>query len=355
MKQLKSTMYLLFVTFFMISCDKETNVIQENAEVNSQNAQIAFPNYPPTSFSKTDVFNFKTTVKSREEYIPCELINGDFETGDFTGWNIETNGEPYTPWRIQFKDSDYFGGEPRSEIQEPEASLVAANGFDGAGPMTFVMYQDVLVCSCAEFSWEDRVSYNHGGEPRTLEVQLRNPSNNSLIETLYTFTSEPEDEWPYKDTGWQSHVVDISSYAGSMVRIYFLETIPENFTGPAQIEFDNLELNSYDADNDGFCDSIDAHPNSNTTEEFNIMGCYPGIDNVFVGNGSTMMDQLESLIAELNEQYTGDNYRTLHKKFTTELSKITYYWYKNRLISSRERSKISSCAWGANIPYYNEH
>lgn len=351
MKQLKKVMYFLFASVLITSCEQETTVINDAAESNQPNVVKAVLNYPPTTFDKSNLIQLKTNVKSREEYTPCELINGDFETGDFTGWNIETNGEPYTPWRIQYKDEGYGGGA-RSEIQLPEieGSLVAANGFDGGGPMTFVMYQDVVLCSCAELSWEDRIEYSHGDEPRTFEVQLRNPINNSLLETLYTFTSEPDDEWTYQDTGWQSHTVDISNYAGSMVRIYFIETIPQNFTGPAEIQFDNITIQSFDSDNDGFCDSVDAHPNSNLTEVFSINGCYPDVENVQAGNGSTMTDQLDSLIEDINAQYTGDNYRTLHRKFTTELSKLSYYWYKNRLITSKERSKIGACAWNATIP-----
>jgi hypothetical protein len=63
-----------------------------------------------------------------------------------------------------------------------------------------------------------------------------------------------------------------------------------------------------------------------------------------------MMDQLESLIAAINAQYTGDNYNTLHRKFTTELAKLSYYWLKDGLISSRERSTISRAAYSATVP-----
>jgi hypothetical protein len=72
-----------------------------------------------------------------------------------------------------------------------------------------------------------------------------------------------------------------------------------------------------------------------------------------VKNGSTMMDQVNDLINEINSQYTGDNYTYLHKRFMTEMSQITYYWIKARLITATQRSQISSIAWGANIPQYS--
>jgi len=73
-----------------------------------------------------------------------------------------------------------------------------------------------------------------------------------------------------------------------------------------------------------------------------------------VKNGTTMMDQINDLVAEINSQYNGENYTYLHKKFMTKLSYITYKWRMDKLITATQRSKISSCAWGANIPYnYN--
>jgi len=73
-----------------------------------------------------------------------------------------------------------------------------------------------------------------------------------------------------------------------------------------------------------------------------------------VKNGSTMMDQIEDLIAQINAQYNGDNYTYLHKKFMSELAQITYTWRRAGLITTTERARISSCAWSASIPYYSE-
>jgi hypothetical protein len=129
-----------------------------------------------------------------------------------------------------------------------------------------------------------------------------------------------------------------------------------SIANPNQDDFDNDNQGDAcdeDDDNDGVLDSDDVHPFSNFTEEFHIYEDYFGIDNQLARNGSTMMDQLESLIAAINAQYTGDNYNALHRKFTTELAKLSYYWYKDRLITSRERSKISASAWNAPIPSIN--
>ena len=76
------------------------------------------------------------------------------------------------------------------------------------------------------------------GQPRTLEVQVRDPDTNAILGTVYSFSTTGTSG----DTGWQSHIVDLSSYAGSDVRIYFVEDIPEDHTGPGQIEFDAISL-----------------------------------------------------------------------------------------------------------------
>jgi len=117
---------------------------------------------------------------------------------------------------------------------------------------------------------------------------------------------------------------------------------------------DLMYIKNTDYDNDGVLNEDDPYPYSNMSEYVSIDGCYPDIENIFVEPGATMMDQIDELIAEINEQYNGKNYDELHRDFTRGISKITYYWRKDRLITRGERSDISSCAWSANIPYFNE-
>ncbi|WP_298369222.1 thrombospondin type 3 repeat-containing protein [uncultured Lutibacter sp.] len=109
-----------------------------------------------------------------------------------------------------------------------------------------------------------------------------------------------------------------------------------------------------DDDNDGVKDSRDNHPFSNTTEDFYISGaeCRLDIENQFARNGSTMMDELDSLIEDVNSQYDGDNWEELNRDFLRKLSGITYMWRRDRLISRGERNDILDCARNAHIPGY---
>ncbi|SNR32869.1 thrombospondin type 3 repeat-containing protein, partial [Lutibacter flavus] len=106
-----------------------------------------------------------------------------------------------------------------------------------------------------------------------------------------------------------------------------------------------------DDDNDGVRDSRDNYPYSNTREYFNFGDCDLDIENQFSRNGSTMVDQINSLIEEINEQYDGENWDELHSDFMRELAKLTYMWRKDRLITRSERSAISSCGRNSEIPY----
>ena len=122
---------------------------------------------------------------------------------------------------------------------------------------------------------------------------------------------------------------------------------------PSRIR-DFMFINNPDIDNDGVLNEDDLFPASNKDEMLSIGGYGFDIENQFSDEGITMMDQIDALIAEINEQYDGSNGDALHRMFTRELSKITYYWYKSRFISRRERTQISRVASAMSIPFYNQ-
>ena len=176
------------------------------------------------------------------------IVNGSFETGDFKGWNVSTvatggSGTPFVPWSVTTAGSGGFSGYQILPTLTQHGTHDAWNGFDGGGPMEFRMYQDIAIPSgvALNLSWRDRAQWNFccgQTQPRTYEVQLRNPSTNAILTTLYSFSTGVEDF--YHDTGWLSHSLDLSAFAGQTVRLFFLERIPETFTGPGQIEFDSI-------------------------------------------------------------------------------------------------------------------
>jgi hypothetical protein len=61
-----------------------------------------------------------------------------------------------------------------------------------------------------------------------------------VLATPYTYTTQPG--IGLVDTGWQPHTADLSAFSGQTVKLVFDETIPENFTGPAQAELDAISV-----------------------------------------------------------------------------------------------------------------
>ncbi len=176
------------------------------------------------------------------------LTNGSFENG-FAGWITSTistggTGTPYATWAILSagQSNGMHGATPQ------DGSKIASNGFDGGGPMQFTMYQDVAIPAgvIANLSWKDRIDWNMTSNgaltPRLYQVQVRNPGTNSVSGILHQFSTGSNPVRSAGDTNWQSHSVDVSAYAGSTVRVFFYENIPESYTGPAQIDFDAVSL-----------------------------------------------------------------------------------------------------------------
>ncbi len=174
------------------------------------------------------------------------IVNGGFETGDFSGWTVNSPAGPCVPWAVVAAGT---GGGPFSSTLPPEGLHDAWNGFDGGGPVEFTMYQDVAIPgnTSATLTWKDRVQWsipNPSSQRRAFRVEIRDPVTSAVLGTAYSFYSTTG---ATGDTAWQSHQADLSSYAGSNIRIYFVESIPEFLTGPGQIEIDAVSLTTSSA------------------------------------------------------------------------------------------------------------
>ncbi len=172
-----------------------------------------------------------------------QVVNGSFETGDFTGWTVATTGTPFIGWQVT--GAGYGAGYSMAGTSPQHGVYDAWNGFDGAGPMQYTMFQDIAVPAgvASLLNWKDRAQWNFfasNPQPRTYQVQVRDPATNAVLGTLYSFSTPAV--YGLGDTGWQTHTADLSPFAGSTVRLFFEENIPEYFTGPGQIEFDAIAI-----------------------------------------------------------------------------------------------------------------
>lgn len=170
------------------------------------------------------------------------LINPGFETNDFTGWTALTGaGSQLTPWTVAGPGNGWFSGSsPLS------GSVDAFNGFDGDAGLTYTLYQDATIAagSSAILTTNHRIVFDSLGLvstlPRLFEITVRDTSN-ALLATLFTYNANINGA-PLTDTGWVNQSFDLSAFAGSTVRITFFESIPETFTGPANLELDDITL-----------------------------------------------------------------------------------------------------------------
>jgi hypothetical protein len=226
-----------------IYLDANRNGVLDDEEIwtiTGPDGSYAFTDLPPGEYLVAEVNQpgwVQSSPGGSELADPTELIvNGGFESGDFTGWTVNTPLNPYAPWTVSIAGT----AGRRAPITPIEGEFDAWNGFDGGGPIEFTMYQDVSIPAAASalLSWSDRTIWSVSGEPRTLHVEIRDPATNEILETVYSFSTTV----PTGDTSWVDHSVDLSAYSGSDVRLYFVEMIPESFTGPGQIEFDAISL-----------------------------------------------------------------------------------------------------------------
>ena len=173
------------------------------------------------------------------------IVNGSFESG-FTGWTTVTTGTPFRPWAVS--GAGQGGGFGMDQTSPQDGSRVAWNGFDGAGPLHFQLYQDVIVPTSGAFlNWMWKAQWNFGlggfaGEARIFGVQIRNPGTNAVLATLLDFSTGTQVTNPTGNTGWMSDHADISAFSGQSVRVYFDAYIPQSFTGPGQLEIDAVSI-----------------------------------------------------------------------------------------------------------------
>ncbi len=177
------------------------------------------------------------------------IQNGSFETGDFTGWNAVDMPAPFLPWAVSGPGA--YGGFGLQNVAPQDGVFAAVNGFDGGGPGFFTLSQQIFIPPAhhAELSFNYRLQWESAFRPvnalsRELEVQILDPANNQVLAAPFHTAVGPLIQGPQGiiDTGWNNEVLDLSAFAGMDIILNFSVFIPENFTGPAQMELDAISL-----------------------------------------------------------------------------------------------------------------
>ena len=166
------------------------------------------------------------------------MVNGSFETGDFTGWGTHDLTVPFYGLGVRGAGFGNYGF-----MRAPtDGSYVADNGFDGGGPGTIAIWQDVSIPagSQATLTFDSRAAWSMSGLSRKLDFVVEPGGGGTPVETTNLVTTP--NIWNVWDTNAQSSTFDLSVYAGSTIRVKVLATIPQNFTGPAHMQVDNFSL-----------------------------------------------------------------------------------------------------------------
>ena len=183
------------------------------------------------------------------------LTNGSFETGDFTGWtatSTETacglDGDPWTVLASPSSSWCFSGFDPSwpTSISAVDGSFFADATWDGDGSGDPELSQTVTIPAATTdtLAWSDNTSWdlNFGATKDRVEyVDVLSGDGTTVLQSSTIQTLAPS---TIGATGWVSHSLDLSAYAGQTVEIRFRLTVPETFTGPANFALDGVTLDS---------------------------------------------------------------------------------------------------------------
>ncbi len=179
------------------------------------------------------------------------IQNGSFESFDGmqrpTNWIITDLSVPYLP--IHSAATGEMGSF--FPVAPLDGNYALLNGFDGAGPGTIAAAQQIAIPKDAasvslnfdyQAAW-DLINFSDGAKARTFHVDIQtSPDVNSPALATETFLVAKGDT--QENTGSQHGTMNLSQFAGQNVYVSFEWDVPENFTGPAQFQLDNVTANA---------------------------------------------------------------------------------------------------------------
>ena len=174
------------------------------------------------------------------------IINGSFETGDFTGWGTSDAADAFIP--LEVRPAGFDPGLGLFQSQPTHGAFAATHGFDAAGPDSIELWQDVWIPDghSAILSFDYRAGWDmtFGAEHARFFDLAITPAGDASTILFGTniLTADPLIQPVILDTGSQTAVIDLSVFAGTDIRINLLSNIIESFTGPAHLQIDNVVL-----------------------------------------------------------------------------------------------------------------
>ncbi len=179
---------------------------------------------------------------------PCSasnpVANCSFESGDFTDWVATDIASPFIPMVVGPGGVDpgfyFFVSAPT------EGTYAALHGFDGDGPGTIEIAQDLFIpAGGGDLSFDYRGAWElttfGATVDRSFEVQIQPAGGGAPLQNDLILTAVAGET--VLDTGPLTGEVNVSAFAGQNVRVAFVWNIPESETGPGFFQLDNVALN----------------------------------------------------------------------------------------------------------------
>lgn len=187
------------------------------------------------------------------------IVNGGFETGNFSGWSASSSnahldptvpGNCDQPWAVASTGAGAPSllGTNCFTVADPIGSFAAYNSFDGDGPQSFTLSQTVVVpiggVASALLSWAETYRVANSGLARQFNINIIGSSTVNIFNETFIEGSGPIID--YQQLTFLGHNLDISTalgaFAGETVQIAFVATIPETYTGPGGFGLDTVAL-----------------------------------------------------------------------------------------------------------------
>lgn len=185
----------------------------------------------------------------------ASIVNGDFETGDLTGWTFTGETENSFSSRVEggsFTEATGWANDFGFFTPAPmEGNYSFFSGFDGP-VQEITLSQDIgiideyttAVSFDVRAGWDLQTFANHSGyeviEDRTIKVVItdNNTQETLLSQDLFNAIGNTK----VLDSGFQNVGINFQNIVGSDVTMSFVQNIPQAYTGPALIQLDNIKL-----------------------------------------------------------------------------------------------------------------
>jgi hypothetical protein len=174
------------------------------------------------------------------------IVNGSFENG-LTGWTTLDTQAADLCGPVQAVPAGFVCWF--FPVAPTDGTFALDVPFDGTGG-TVAVWQDISLPAAAPqtvvkatlgFDWRAGWDLTYGGTlDRTFDLVIEPGGGGTPLQTSNVFTAKMGTT--NYDNGGATATFDLSGYAGQTIRVVLQTTIPQPYTGPAQLQVDNVSL-----------------------------------------------------------------------------------------------------------------